>query len=77
MHKVVEVGRHSVSTSVLHGRGWLASSLVALPREKSPGIHWIRGWVRPRALLDTMEEKQISFSSQEINSDSLVIEPMA
>jgi hypothetical protein len=25
-----------------------------IPRERSPGTHWIRGWVGPRAALDVV-----------------------
>jgi hypothetical protein len=32
---------------------------AALPPRKSPGTHWIGGWVSPRAGLDTVEKRKI------------------
>jgi hypothetical protein len=29
------------------------------PQERSPSIHWIRGWVVPRSSLDDLEKRQI------------------
>jgi hypothetical protein len=29
------------------------------PRETAPGIHWIGGWMGPRARLDAMEKRKI------------------
>jgi hypothetical protein len=28
------------------------------PRERAPGIHWIRGWVGHRAILDTVVKRE-------------------
>jgi hypothetical protein len=29
------------------------------PREKTPGTHWLGGWMVPRAGLDAVEERKI------------------
>jgi len=43
---------HSL-TSALDGRELSASRPCRFtPRERSPGTHWIEGWVGPRAGLD-------------------------
>jgi hypothetical protein len=31
------------------------------PREKSPGTHWIRGWVGPRASLEAVEMRKVLY----------------
>jgi len=50
--------RHSFThylTSGLDGGEWSALCLGSFsPRERTPGIHWIGGWVGPRAGLDAM-----------------------
>jgi hypothetical protein len=38
------------------------------PREMAPGTHWIGCWVGPRAGLDTVENRIISFPFQEYSS---------
>jgi hypothetical protein len=46
---------HSL-TSALDGGEWSASrSGRFIPNEIAPSIHWIGGWVSPRAGLDTVE----------------------
>jgi hypothetical protein len=47
--------------SALHVGGWLASHPGHYtPRGRAPGIHWIGGWVGPRAGLRTCgKEKNI------------------
>jgi hypothetical protein len=48
-------------TSVLDGGQLLAPcSGRFTPRERAPGIHWIRGWVGPRAILDTVVKRKNS-----------------
>jgi hypothetical protein len=32
--------------------------LTYYPRGKSPGAHWIGGWVNPRAVLDDVEKRK-------------------
>jgi hypothetical protein len=47
-----------VLTSTLDGGEWSVSHPCCLtPRERAPGAPWIGGWVGPRAILDTGEEK--------------------
>jgi hypothetical protein len=50
-------------------RGDLAASRPCgfTPGKRVPGNHWIGGWVGPRAGLDTMEERKISFLCRESN----------
>jgi len=46
---------------MLDGGKWLASCLGHfIPRERTPGTHWIGGWVGPRANLEAVEKKKIS-----------------
>jgi hypothetical protein len=46
----------------LAGGEWLASRLCRFtPRERTPGIHWIGGWVDRRTGLDNVE-KRTSFT---------------
>jgi len=59
---VVEVSLHAFMTSELVAGEWLPP-LYSL-RERGPGIHWIGGWVGPRAGLDTLvKRKVLSFCS--------------
>jgi hypothetical protein len=49
---------------------------AALPsRERSPGTHWIGGWVDSRAGLDDMEKWKF-LPHQDSNSDPLVVQPV-
>jgi hypothetical protein len=48
-------------TLALDGGEWSAShSSHFTPRERVPGIHWIGGWVDPRADLDTVVKRKIN-----------------
>jgi hypothetical protein len=50
---------------------------AALPPGKSPGTHFIGGWVDPRAGLDDMEKwKYFTLSGLEL-SLSVVVQPVA
>jgi hypothetical protein len=50
----VEVQLHTL-TSTLDGGDWSASRASRFTlREKSPGAHWVGGWVGPGAGLDTV-----------------------
>jgi hypothetical protein len=54
---------YSLLTSALDGGEWLVSRPGrAYPRERTPGIHWIGGWVL-RAGLDTETRGKKSFAS--------------
>jgi hypothetical protein len=51
---------HAFLTSALDGGEWSTSRLGSFtPKEKSPGCHWITGWVGPRAGLDTVVKGNI------------------
>jgi hypothetical protein len=49
----VDVQTHIFLTSALVGREWSVSRPGRFtPRERSPGTHWIGGWVDPKGGLD-------------------------
>jgi len=50
------------------GGCWALSLLAALPPGNSPGTHWIRGWAGPRACLDVLEERKISYPWQDLST---------
>jgi hypothetical protein len=66
---------HSL-TSALDGGEWSASR-PGRPREKAAGIHWIGGWVGPRAVLETVVKKKISSPRRETNSRNPILQPVA
>jgi hypothetical protein len=48
---------HIFLTSALAGGEWSVSRPDRFtPGERAPGIHWIGGWVDPRAGLDDVEK---------------------
>jgi hypothetical protein len=51
-------------------------TLLLYPRERAPCIHWIGGWMGPRAILNVAEKRKIAYPFQESNSNSLAIQPM-
>jgi hypothetical protein len=53
-------------------------ALAALPPgERAPGIHWIGGWVGPRAILDTVVKRKIPSHRQESNHRNPIVQPVA
>jgi hypothetical protein len=55
----VDLYIHIFLTSALVGGEWSASRPCCFtPRERTLGIHWIGGWVCPRAGLDDMEKRK-------------------
>jgi hypothetical protein len=56
----VEVYSTHSLISALDGGEWSDSRPGRLiSRERVPGIHWIGGWVNPRAVLDTVVKRKI------------------
>jgi hypothetical protein len=53
-YRGVDVQIHVFLTSALAGGKWSASR----PSLFNPGIHWIGGWVGPRAGLDDVEKRK-------------------
>jgi hypothetical protein len=47
------------------------------PRERAPVIHWIRGWVGPRAVLDKVVKRKIPSPRWESNPRTLIVQPVA
>jgi hypothetical protein len=47
------------------------------PRVKSPGTHWIGGWVGPTAGVYLAEKRKLSCSYRESNPDSSIVKPAA
>jgi hypothetical protein len=55
----VDVYIHIFLTSALVGGEWSASRPgIFTFGERAPGIHWIEGWVDPRADLDDVEKRK-------------------
>jgi hypothetical protein len=50
---------------------------AALPQGKSPGTHWIGGWVGSRAILDAVVKRKISSSRRESNPRTPIVKPVA
>jgi hypothetical protein len=58
-HGGMDVYIHIFLTSALLGDEWSASRPGRFtPEERAPGIHWIGGWVCPRAGLDDVEKRK-------------------
>jgi hypothetical protein len=56
----VDVYVHICLTSTLVGGEWLATLPCHFTRGKrTPSIHWIGGWVGPRAGLDDVERRKL------------------
>jgi hypothetical protein len=73
--------RHSSTnslTSTLDGGEWSVSrSGRFTPRERTPSIHLIGGWVGPRAVLDAVMKRKIPSSRRESNPGTPIIQPVA
>jgi FtsP/CotA-like multicopper oxidase with cupredoxin domain len=55
----VEVYFYAFLNSALDGGEWSASHPGrSTPKERAPGIHWIGGWMEPKAGLDTVVKKK-------------------
>jgi hypothetical protein len=65
-------------TAALDGGEWSASCPgLFTPREKTPGTHWIGGWVDPRAGLDMVSKRKIPSTCQESNPNHPIVQPIA
>jgi hypothetical protein len=47
------------------------------PRERAPGIHWIEGWVGPRAVLDAVVKRKIPIPRRESSLRTPIVQPVA
>jgi hypothetical protein len=50
---------------------------AALPPGKSPGTHWIAGWMGPRAVLNAVVKRKIPSSHRESNRRTPIVHPVA
>jgi hypothetical protein len=65
---------HSL-TSVLDGGEWPASRPGRFTlRGKTPGIHWIGGWVGPSAGLDTLSKRKIPSPRRDSYQDNPTVQ---
>jgi hypothetical protein len=65
-------------TSALDGGEWSASRPGRFtPRERAPGVHWIGGWVGPRAVLDAVVKRKIPTPRRESNPRTPIVQPVA
>jgi hypothetical protein len=70
----VDIYFHVILTSALVGGEWLASRPGRFTAgERTPGTHWIGGWVDPRAGLDEVEKRKFLYS----NSEPSIVQPVA
>jgi hypothetical protein len=68
---------HSL-TSALDGGDWPASRPGrTTPRERSPGAHWIGGWVGPTAVLDAVVKTKIPSPRRESNHRTPIVQPVS
>jgi hypothetical protein len=47
------------------------------PRERTPGTHWIGGWVGPRAVLNAVVKRKIPSPRRESNPRTPIVQPVA
>jgi hypothetical protein len=67
-----------ILTSAIAGGEWSASRPGRFtPTERTPGTHWIGGWVGPRAVLDTVVKRKIPSPHQELNPRTPIVQPIA
>jgi len=70
----VEVYPHAFLTSALDGGEWSASRRGRFtPMDRTPGTHWIGGWVGPGAVLDMVSKGKILSPRQESNPAQIYI----
>jgi hypothetical protein len=72
----VEIQLHTYLNLAVDGDEWSASRPDRFtPKERAPGIHWIGGWVGPRAVLYTVLKRKIPSSHRESNPDHPIVQP--
>jgi hypothetical protein len=68
---------HSL-TSALDGGEWSASRPGRFtPKERTPGTHWVGGWVGPRAVLDAVVKRKFPSLHRESNPRTPIVQPVA
>jgi hypothetical protein len=79
--RVLGEWRYSFTHSLTSARGggeWSASRLDRFtPREGSPGTHWIRAWVDPRAVLDAVVKRKIPSPRRKSNLKTPIVKSVA
>jgi hypothetical protein len=68
---------HSLTLALDEGEWSVSCPGCFTPRERTPGIHWIGGWVGPRAILDAVVKRKIPSFHQESNPRILIVKPIA
>jgi hypothetical protein len=58
-------------------RGQVHAPAALPPRERSPGTHWIGGWVGPSAFLDAMVRRKTSSPCRESSPRTPIVQPVA
>jgi hypothetical protein len=72
MYGGVDVQIHIFFTSALVGGEWSVSRPGRFtPEERTPGTHWVGGWVGPRVSLDVEKRKFLNLQGIELRSQSL------
>jgi hypothetical protein len=56
--------------------GQLHTPAALPPRERTPDTHWIRGWVGPRAVLDTVVKIKIPSPRRDSNPRTPIVQPV-
>jgi hypothetical protein len=57
--------------------GQLPALAAVLLKETAPGTHCIGGWLSPRAGLDIVDKRKISYPCQKWNPYSSAVQPIA
>jgi hypothetical protein len=69
---------HAFLTSALGGgEGSSSGPGRFTPRERTPGTHWIGGWVSPRAVLNAVVKRKIPSPLRESNPKTPIVQPIA
>jgi hypothetical protein len=68
---------HSLTSAVDGGEGSASRPSRFTPRGRSPGTHWIGGWVGPRAVLDALVMRKIPSPRRESNPRTAIVQPVA